>query len=224
MAFIEVTDISRRFEMGDTVVKALEGVNLQVERGEFLCLMGPSGSGKSTLLNLLGGLDTPTSGLIRVGGDNIAELDENGLADYRRKRVGFIFQSFNLLPTMTALQNVEYPMIFAGLPPAERQQRAAQLLTAVGLGDRLDHKPTELSGGQQQRVAVARSLVNQPDILLGDEPTGNLDTKTGEEILTMLTSLNQGGQTIILVTHDPRVTKHASRTVHMLDGHIVGEE
>ncbi|NDJ34199.1 MAG: ABC transporter ATP-binding protein [Chloroflexi bacterium] len=224
MAFIEVTDISRRFVMGDTVVKALDGVDLQVERGEFLCLMGPSGSGKSTLLNLLGGLDTPTSGLIRVGGDNIAELDENGLADYRRKRVGFIFQSFNLLPTMTALQNVEYPMIFAGLPPAERQQRAAQLLTAVGLGDRLDHKPTELSGGQQQRVAVARSLVNQPDILLGDEPTGNLDTKTGEEILTMLTSLNQGGQTIILVTHDPRVTKHASRTVHMLDGHIVGEE
>jgi putative ABC transport system ATP-binding protein len=221
MPFITVTGLRRNFIMGDTIVKALDGVDLSVEEGELLCLMGPSGSGKSTLLNQLGGLDSPDEGSIVVDGQEITTLDENGLAVYRQRKVGFVFQTFNLIQTMTALQNVEYPMIFAGIPREERRRRAIRLLTELGLSDRMDHKPTELSGGQQQRVAMARGLVNQPAILLGDEPTGNLDTKMGEEILGLLSQFNKEGQTLILVTHDPRVSQYATRTIHMLDGRIV---
>jgi putative ABC transport system ATP-binding protein len=210
--------------MGDAVVTALDGLNLDVKKGEFLCLMGPSGSGKSTLLNLLGGLDSPNGGSIEVNGQEIARLDANGLARYRQRQVGFIFQSFNLIASMTALQNVEYPMLFSGIDPHERTRRAAQLLTEVGLGDRLYHKPTEMSGGQQQRVAIARSLVNEPDILFGDEPTGNLDSKIGDEIMSMLTNVNKRGQTVIMVTHDPRLSTYATRTIHMLDGRIVSDD
>jgi putative ABC transport system ATP-binding protein len=220
MPLIEISDLKRYYKMGDTTVKALDGINLAIEEGEFLCLMGPSGSGKSTLLNLLGGLDTPDGGSIIVRGQEIAELDSNELAAYRRDQVGLVFQSYNLIPTMTALQNVEYPMIFSGTSRTARRERATRLLTQLGLGDRLDHKPTEMSGGQQQRVALARSLVNEPSILLGDEPTGNLDTKTGEEILNLFTRLNKEGQTLVVVTHDPRVAGYASRTIHMLDGRI----
>jgi putative ABC transport system ATP-binding protein len=223
-AFIIVRNIKRHFLLGDTIVRALDGVDLSVEQGEFLCLMGPSGSGKSTLLNLLGGLDTPDEGTIIVAGRDISTLDENELADYRQRSVGFVFQSFNLIPSMTALENVEFPMIFASISAAERRQRALEALNSVGLGDRIDHKPTELSGGQQQRVALARSLVNHPKILLCDEPTGNLDTKTGEEILEMLTALYKNGQTIIVVTHDPRLNAYATRSIHLLDGRVVSEE
>jgi putative ABC transport system ATP-binding protein len=223
-AFIEIRDLKRHFKLGDTLVRALDGVDLDVQRGELLCLMGPSGSGKTTLLNLLGGLDTPDEGVIVVDGRDISTLDENELATYRQQAVGFVFQSFNLIPSMTALENVEFPMIFARLSPAERRTRALAALEQVGLSDRTHHRPTELSGGQQQRVAMARALVNQPAILLGDEPTGNLDTKTGVEVLDMLQALNQQGQTIILVTHDPRTSAYATRTIHLLDGKIVGDE
>ncbi|MBN1121079.1 MAG: ABC transporter ATP-binding protein [Anaerolineae bacterium] len=223
MTFIDVTGLKRHFMMGDTLVRALDGVDLSVEEGEFLCLMGPSGSGKSTLLNMLGGLDTPDEGTVIVDGQEISALDANGLAVYRQKKVGFIFQSFNLITSMTAIQNVEFPMIFSGVAPDQRRARAARLLTALGLGDRMDHKPTELSGGQQQRVAIARGLVNQPVIMFCDEPTGNLDSKTGMEILDMLAGLNQNGQTLVVVTHDPRVADYATRTVQMLDGLIVSD-
>jgi putative ABC transport system ATP-binding protein len=219
--FITVRGLGRYFELGDNVVKALDGVDLTIERGELLCLMGPSGSGKTTLLNVIGGLDKPDAGSVVVDGSDISTLDTNQLAAYRQRQVGLIFQSFNLIPTMTALQNVEYPMIFAGVPPARRRERALELLGQLGLGNRVEHKPTELSGGQQQRVAVARALINHPQILLGDEPTGNLDSKTGEDILNLLQSLNREGQTMILVTHDPRVSEYATRTIHMLDGQIV---
>ena len=222
--FIVVRDLKRHFRLGDTLVRALDGINLTVKRGEFLCLMGPSGSGKSTLMHLLGGLDSPNEGEIVIGGQVISKLDDNALALFRQKRVGYVFQSFNLIPSMTALQNVEFPMIFAGIQPSERRTRAETLLKQVGLAERMDHKPTQMSGGQQQRVAMARSLVNEPQILLGDEPTGNLDSKTGEEILEMLVNINKAGQTVILVTHDPRVASHATRTIQMLDGHIVEDE
>jgi putative ABC transport system ATP-binding protein len=223
-AFIVVRDVHRHFVLGDTTVRALDGVDLTIPRGEFLCLMGPSGSGKSTLMHLLGGLDSVDDGEIIVDDRTITAMDDNSLAAYRQKHVGFVFQSFNLIPTMTALQNVEFPMIFAGLSVSARRERAKLLLEQVGLGDRMGHKPTQMSGGQQQRVAIARALVNQPKILLGDEPTGNLDSKTGEEILEMLRAINEQGQTVILVTHDPRVSAYASRSIHMLDGRIVSEE
>jgi len=223
-AFIAVRGLKRRFRLGDTIIRALDGIDLDIQRGEFLCLMGPSGSGKTTLLNVLGGLDRPDEGSITVDGLQIERLDANALAHYRRQKVGFVFQTFNLIPTMTALENVEFPMIFAGTPMTERRRRAMELLEQVGLGDRMHHKPTELSGGQQQRVALARALVNAPQIVLGDEPTGNLDTKTGEEIMSLLSQLNRLGQTIVIVTHDPRISAYATRTVHMLDGCIVSEE
>lgn len=219
--FITVQGLKRHFTLGNTVVRALDGVDLVIERGELLCLMGPSGSGKTTLLNVMGGLDKPDGGSVVVEGRDISTFDQNTLAAYRRKQVGLIFQSFNLIPTMTALQNVEYPMIFAGVPPARRREQAREMLALLGLGERTEHKPTELSGGQQQRVAIARALVNHPKILLGDEPTGNLDSKTGEEIMNLLQELNRQGQTMVLVSHDPRVSEYATRTIHMLDGLIV---
>jgi putative ABC transport system ATP-binding protein len=224
VAFIEIQNLKRHFTLGGSIVKALDGVSLSIEQGEMLALMGPSGSGKTTLMNVVGGLDQPDAGRIIVDNEDITNFDSNRLAQYRQKQVGFVFQSFNLIPTMTALQNVEFPMIFAHLPPAKRKKRATALLKAVGLGDRMDHKPTELSGGQQQRVAMARALVNRPQILLGDEPTGNLDSKTGDEILAMLQRLNEQGQTIIMVTHDPRVASYAKRTIQMLDGLIHEDE
>jgi putative ABC transport system ATP-binding protein len=225
---IRVEDLHRDFVMGDQTVHALDGVTTEIHRGEFLGIMGPSGSGKSTLLYLLGGLDRPTSGHIWIYDEagtpaqEITQLDENALATYRQREVGFVFQSFYLVPTMTALQNVTFPMIFAQVPPAVRQERAADLLETVGLGDRMDHKPTELSGGQQQRVAVARALANDPTIILADEPTGNLDTKTGAEIMALLTRLNrEEGKTIVTVSHDPTVTDYTTSTLHLLDGHLL---
>jgi putative ABC transport system ATP-binding protein len=224
MAFISVRGLRRQYTMGDIVVRALDGVDLDVNESEFLCLMGPSGSGKSTLLNSLGGLDSPDEGSIVVNGKEVTKLDQNGLAQYRQREVGFIFQSFNLVSTMTALQNVEFPMVFSGVSRAERRRRATEALTQVGLGDRIRHRPTELSGGQQQRVAVARGLINKPAILLGDEPTGNLDSKMSEEILNMLVAVNRAGQTLVVVTHDPRVSEYASRIIRMLDGRIISDD
>ncbi len=219
---IRVEVLRRDFEMGDQVVHALDGISTTVLAGEFLGIMGPSGSGKSTLLYLLGGLDRPTAGNITVRGQDIAALDENALARYRRREIGFIFQSFHLIPTMNALQNVEFPMIFAQIPVKERASRATALLDQVGLADRMDHKPAELSGGQQQRVAVARALVNDPAIILADEPTGNLDSKTGGEIMALLGRLSrEQSRTVIVVSHDPSITEYTTSTLHLLDGRIV---
>jgi len=219
---IRTRNLHRHFQMGNQVVHALDGISLNVQPHEFLAVMGPSGSGKSTLLYLLGGLDRPSEGEIWVNGREIAALDENDLAGYRGREVGFIFQVFHLIPTMTALQNVEFPMVFKGLAPKIRHERAAQLLERVGLANRIDHKPTELSGGQQQRVAIARALANRPRIILADEPTGNLDTHTGEEVMDLLTQLNsEEGHTIVIVSHDPSITNHTTRTIHLLDGKIV---
>lgn len=224
-ALIDIRSLTKVYPMGKAQVRALAGVTLQVQRGEFCCIMGASGSGKSTLLNLIGGLDRPTSGEIEVGDVALHELDENALAAYRRNRVGFVFQSFNLVSTMTAQQNVEFPMVFARVPAGQRHQRARALLEAVGLGQRLTHKPTELSGGEQQRVALARALVNRPSILLADEPTGNLDSSTGSEILDIMLRANrEGNVTVVLVTHDPGVARYASRVIRMKDGRVIGEE
>ncbi len=221
-ALIRVESLHRDFTMGTETIHALDGITTTVAAGEFLAVMGPSGSGKSTLLYLLGGLDRPTAGEIWVRGEEIGVLDENALAVYRRQEIGFVFQSFYLIPTMTAWQNVEFPMIFAQAPAAERRARAGKLLSAVGLADRMEHKPTELSGGQQQRVAIARALANNPTIILADEPTGNLDTRTGTEILELLARLNhEEGRTIVAVSHDPAVAAYATRTLQLLDGKIV---
>jgi len=218
---IRIQDLRRDFQMGRETVHALDGVSLMVEEGEFLGVMGPSGSGKSTLLYLLGGLDRPTAGRLWVRDQDLTALDENGLAAYRRQEVGFVFQFFHLIPTMTALQNVEFPMFFARVPPAQRRERARYLLETVGLADRMDHRPTELSGGEQQRVAIARALVNDPTIILTDEPTGNLDSRTGAEVMQVLARLNQEqGRTIVVVSHDPTVVAFTSRCIHLLDGRI----
>jgi len=220
---IRTQDLRRAFQVGRETVYALDGVNLSVAEGEFLGVMGPSGSGKSTLLYLLGGLDHPTAGRIIVRGQDITALDENDLAAYRRREVGFVFQSFNLISTMTALQNVEFPMIFARVPLARRRERARHLLKAVGLTGRVGHKPTELSGGEQQRVAIARAMTNDPAIILADEPTGNLDSHTGAEVMAVLARLNQEqGRTIVVVSHDPAVADFAGRCIHLLDGRIAG--
>ena len=220
-SIISTKALTRHFVMGDQVVRALDGVDLDVTAGEFLAIMGPSGSGKSTLLYLIGGLDRPTGGELRVNNREITHLDENDLASYRGREVGFIFQAFHLVPTMTALQNVEFPMIFSGVTPQQRHTRALTLLDRVGLGDRMTHKPVELSGGQQQRVAIARALANNPRLVLADEPTGNLDTQTGREVLSLLVTLNrEEGRTIVIVTHDPSITQFATRTIHLLDGKI----
>lgn len=208
--------------MGRATVHALDGVSLAVEEGQFVGVMGPSGSGKSTLLHLLGGLDRPTAGRIWVREQEITALDENALATYRRREVGFVFQSFNLVSTMTALQNVEFPMLFARVPPPRRRERAHRLLEEVGLAERMDHKPTELSGGEQQRVAIARALANDPDIILADEPTGNLDSHTGAEVMATLTRLNrEQGRTILVVSHDPQVMDFVDLAVHLLDGNVL---
>lgn len=221
---IHVENLARFYQMGAETVHALDGIDMTVKAGEFLGVAGPSGSGKSTLLYLLGGLDQPTKGHIWIGGEDITNLDENGLARLRQRMVGFVFQSFNLIPTMTAIENVAFPMIFARVPPDERWERAGHLLALVGLGDRLKHKPTELSGGQQQRVSIARSLVNDPAIVLADEPTGNLDSKSGEDVIDILRQLNEDeGRTIIIVTHDESLLGVTSRHIRLLDGRILDD-
>jgi len=222
-AFIEVKDLRKIYQMGETQVKALDGVSIEVPQGAFVVLMGPSGSGKSTMLYLIGGLDTPTSGSITIDGEAIEKMDENTLAVFRREKLGFIFQSFNLISSMTAEDNVSFPLRFGGVGRKERHERAQKLLTMVGIGNRMGHKPTELSGGQQQRVAVSRALINDPQLILADEPTGNLDTTSGMAIMQLLSDLNKGGRTIIVATHDPRMLNFASEVVHLIDGRRVSE-
>jgi ABC-type lipoprotein export system ATPase subunit/ABC-type lipoprotein release transport system permease subunit len=218
---IQLVDVCRQFNLGSTDVDALKNIDLEIDQGEFLALVGPSGSGKSTLLNLLGGLDHPTSGEINVQGVSLQDANENELTQHRRHNVGFIFQTFNLLPTLSALENVALPLMLSGIPFSERSQRAEALLQRVGLGHRLDHRPTELSGGEQQRAAIARALVNDPKIILADEPTGNLDSFTGAEVMSLLRELNtESGVTLIIVTHDPEVAAYADRIVHLRDGQI----
>jgi putative ABC transport system ATP-binding protein len=220
---IKIRDLTKVFTMGDTKVTALAGANLDIPQGSFSVIMGPSGSGKSTLLYMLGGLDWPTSGSIVVGEKEITRMDENALADYRQTRVGFVFQSFNLLASMTAEENVAFPLRFAGVSTKERNLRSLTMLERVGLEGRIGHKPTELSGGQQQRVAVARALINDPPLILADEPTGNLDSASGFSIMELLSTLHQSGKTIVVVTHDQRMTKFATNLVYILDGVIVTE-
>jgi putative ABC transport system ATP-binding protein len=221
-AIIRVEDLRQHFPMGEQVVRALDGVSLSVEEGEFFGISGPSGSGKSTLMYLLGGLDHPTEGRIWVAGQEITRLDEDQLAEYRRKTIGFVFQMFNLIPSMTALENVEFPMLFSDSTPGERRRKAIELLERVGLGERVNHRPTELSGGQQQRVAIARALVRDPAIVLADEPTGNLDSQSGGEVLNLLTALNREGRTIVIVSHDPQVVGKTGRSLQLHDGRIAG--
>ena len=222
---IEVVNVTKIYRMGEVEVPALNGVNLGVKTGEFMSVMGPSGSGKTTLLHLIGALDRPTEGRVLIKGVDISTLSDDELAELRNREIGFVFQFFNLIPRMTAVENVELPMAFAGVPREKRRKRAIGLLEKVGLGDRVNHRPTELSGGEQQRVAIARALINNPSVMLCDEITGNLDTKTGEEILRLLRELNkEQQQTFVLVTHAPRVARSTDRVAYMQDGMIVKEE
>ncbi len=224
MSLIRLENISRRYPMGAETIHALRDVSLEIERGEYVAIMGPSGSGKSTLMNLIGCLDTPTSGDYELNGVQVSQMDDNQLAEIRNKEIGFIFQTFNLLPRSDALRNVELPLIYSGVPAEERRQIALDALRNVGLADRIHHRPNELSGGQRQRVAVARALVNRPSILLADEPTGNLDTRTGAEIMALFGDLSRRGNTIIVVTHEEDVAKQARRILRIRDGRIAGDE
>ncbi|MEW6285458.1 MAG: ABC transporter ATP-binding protein [Chloroflexota bacterium] len=222
-AFIRVSGLKKYYQMGGTTVRALDGVDLEIEPRSFTVVMGPSGSGKSTLLYLLGGLDRATAGEIWVDGQSLSDMDENSLALFRRRTIGFVFQSFNLIPSMTARENVAFPMQFAGASPRKRDEQADFLLKQVGLGDRALHRPTELSGGQQQRVAIARALVNDPKLILADEPTGNLDTASGAAIMQLLSDLHRSGRTVLVVTHDARMMRFATRQIYLLDGRVVSE-
>lgn len=215
---IELEEVRKTYSMGDTEVEALKGSNVDIEEGEFVAVMGPSGSGKSTLMNMIGALDTPTDGEVFIDEEAISGLTEDELALLRSKKIGFIFQQFNLIPSMNATENVALPMLFRGKSKKERTERAEEILEKVGLGDRLHHMPSELSGGQRQRVSIARSLANDPDIILADEPTGNLDTETGENIMDLLTELNEEGKTIIMVTHDEHDAEYADRIIKIIDG------
>lgn len=215
---IRLIDITKFFKLGEEVIRALNGVNLSISRNEYVALMGPSGSGKSTLMNIIGCLDTPTSGQYLLNGPDVAKLHDNELAVIRNKEIGFVFQTFNLLPRYSALENVALPLVYAGTGKSEREKRAAEVLRQVGLGDRMKHKPNELSGGQRQRVAVARALVNRPSIILADEPTGNLDTKTSHEIMNLFQEIHDTGNTIIIVTHEEDIARMARRVVRLRDG------
>ena len=217
---ISLKGIKRHYQVGDEKVKALDGIDLTIDYNEYISIMGPSGSGKSTLMNMIGCLDTPTEGVYEFEGELVHAMDDNQLASIRNRKIGFVFQTFNLLPKATALRNVEVPLIYANISRSERIEKAEKALNAVGLNDRMHHKPNELSGGQRQRVAIARALVNDPSILLADEPTGNLDSKSGVEIMKILDSLHDAGNTIILVTHEEYIAEHADRTIHLFDGKI----
>lgn len=221
---ISISHIAKVYEMGDEQVHALRDVSLTIGANEYIALMGPSGSGKSTLMNMLGCLDTPSSGTYLFNGENVSDLNDDELAEIRNREIGFVFQTFNLLPRATALQNVELPLVYAGIAKAKRIEMAEQSLTHVGLDDRMDHKPNELSGGQRQRVAIARALVTNPSIILADEPTGNLDSKTGQDIMNLFNELWRAGNTVILVTHEEDIARHAHRIVRMRDGLIESDE
>ena len=224
MSLIRLQKLSRRYQMGTETVHALREVSLDIQRGEYVAIMGPSGSGKSTLMNLIGCLDTPTAGTYELNGNQVSEMNDNQLAEIRNREIGFIFQTFNLLPRSDALRNVELPLVYAGVGKRERREIAMSALASVGLADRVHHKPNELSGGQRQRVAVARALVNKPSILLADEPTGNLDSKTGTEIMALFQLLADKGNTIILVTHEEEIALHAQRIIRIRDGLIASDE
>jgi putative ABC transport system ATP-binding protein len=221
---IRIENLTRFYTIGEETVRALNGINLTIKKNEYVALMGPSGSGKSTLMNIIGCLDTPTSGEYFLNGPNVAQLSDSELAAIRNKEIGFVFQTFNLLPRLTALQNVALPLVYAGIPEAERLKKAKEVLEQVGLGNRMTHKPNELSGGQRQRVAVARALVNHPSIILADEPTGNLDTKTSEEIMQLFDIIHQAGNTIVLVTHEEDIALRAKRVVRMRDGIVESDQ
>ncbi|NUO19643.1 ABC transporter ATP-binding protein [bacterium] len=221
---IDIQDLRKVYDLGTIKVEALRGVNVNIRENDYVAIMGPSGSGKSTLMNLIGCLDTPTSGEYILAGERVAHLSDRQLAEIRNRRIGFVFQTFNLLPRASALQNVELPLVYAGESPSERRRRAKEALEAVGLGDRMKHKPNEMSGGQRQRVAIARALVTNPSIILADEPTGNLDSKTGDEIMQLFEKIYENGNTIILVTHEEDIARHARRIVRLRDGLIESDQ
>ncbi|WP_423818436.1 ABC transporter ATP-binding protein [Salinimicrobium sp. TIG7-5_MAKvit] len=221
---IKIRQITRDFHLGQEIVKVLKGIDLDIEKGEYVAFMGPSGSGKSTLMNLLGCLDTPTSGQYILNGKDVSQMSDDELAEIRNKEIGFVFQTFNLLPRTTALENVALPMIYAGATKSQRKERAEKVLADVGLADRMDHKPNQLSGGQRQRVAVGRALVNNPSIILADEPTGNLDSKTSVEIMNLFDDIHASGNTVILVTHEEDIARHAHRIIRLRDGMIESDE
>ncbi|MFH1220605.1 MAG: ABC transporter ATP-binding protein [Candidatus Eisenbacteria bacterium] len=221
---ISMKGISKNYEMGDAMVHALRGLDLEVEKGEFMSIVGPSGSGKSTLMNLIGCLDRPSEGEYYLDGEKVSELNDDELAHIRNKKIGFVFQTFNLLPRTNCLHNVELPLLYSNVPRKEREKRALDMLTRVGLGERVHHNPNELSGGERQRVAIARALVNDPAIVLADEPTGNLDSRTGTEIMALFTQLNKEGKTIVLVTHERYIADYSNRIITLRDGKVVIED
>lgn len=224
MTLIDIKGVKKIYDLGAEKIHALDGVSLKIERGEYIAIMGPSGSGKSTIMNILGCLDTPTSGSYYFEDEEVSEMDDNQLAGIRNEKIGFVFQTFNLLPRISSLQNVELPLIYGGVSLESRRERAELVLERVGLGDRMNHKPNELSGGQRQRVAVARALANEPSIILADEPTGNLDSKTGEEIMVLFNQIHEAGNTIILVTHEEYIAENAHRIIRLHDGLIASDE
>lgn len=223
MALIDLKDIYKIYQMGSTQINALDGLECKIEKGEYVALMGPSGSGKSTLMNIIGCLDTPTKGVYSLNGTNVSDMTDDDLASIRNVEIGFVFQSFNLLPRTSAIENVSLPLVYAGVSKKERIERAQTVLEKVGLGDRADHKPNELSGGQRQRVAIARALINNPSIVLADEPTGNLDSKSSLEIMNLFNEIHQDGNTVVMVTHEEDIAKYAKRTIRMIDGKLADQ-
>jgi putative ABC transport system ATP-binding protein len=220
---IEIHDIVKNYQVGSVIVRALRSLSVTINRNEYVAIMGPSGSGKSTLMNLIGCLDTPTSGTYMLNGTDVSKMEDNMLAEIRNKEIGFVFQTFNLLPRYTALENVTLPLIYAGIPKVEREEHARATIDQVGLTDRMTHKPNELSGGQRQRVAIARALVNKPSIILADEPTGNLDSKTSLDIMGLLDDIHKNGNTVIVVTHEEDIAKHAARIIRLIDGQVASD-